>query len=101
MDKDVRAAVVNRADGCCEACGRGVGENGEFDHYFSRREADHVSTGWYLCRECHFRRTRNEPSAQHWIRRFMEHCKKFGFEVSHQRAAARLAVQVLKWGEQP
>lgn len=35
-------------------------------------------------------KTQNSPDASHWLRRFIEHCAKWGYLESKQRAEARL-----------
>ena len=102
MDASVRAAVMKRADGKCEACGKWKGEALTYDHAHSRREPDAVETGWALCWDpCHAAKTRNDPSAQWWIRRFIEHCEKHGYETSASRSRVRLEVQIAKFGIKP
>lgn len=71
----VREEVMKRADGRCEGCNwPHGGPNLELDHFFGRARSESVETCWALCATCHLEKTRNEPSAAHWLNIFHEHC---------------------------
>ena len=92
MNKQVRAAVVVRAGGFCEACFRYVGDEGHFDHFFSRRHGEDVETGWLLCWQCDDAKTHNRPSAAVWLGRFTLHASLHGYKEATERAQVKLAV---------
>jgi 5-methylcytosine-specific restriction endonuclease McrA len=75
---EVREAVVQRALGDCEACECPIYGPAEVDHFFGgngrRRSLESVATCWALCADCHWLKTRNDPSAAYWPKRFAEHC---------------------------
>lgn len=84
MNKKLRAAVLARADGNCEACGFAV-VFGHLDHWLSgngrRRQSESVESCWILCLSCDLDRTANRPNAAHWNARFKAHCEKHGYPV--------------------
>jgi hypothetical protein len=89
MTPELRQRLVARARGRCEACGEKPCQ--ECDHFFSRARAEeNEATCWMLCTSCHFQKTVNHPNAAHWFRRFIEHCRKYLYCESQQRAEARL-----------
>ncbi len=94
--KKLRALVFTRAKGRCECgCGRPLGENGHWDHFFGRgagRPPESERTTWALSFFCDTHRTINKPSAAFWLRRFRVHCQKHGFTGELELADARLAV---------
>jgi hypothetical protein len=92
MNREVRAAVFERAAGMCECgCGHPLGESGHLDHFFGRRNApETTATCWALRDVCDLRKTRNEPSAAQWLRLFMEHAEKHGYIEERTRAENRL-----------
>lgn len=92
MSPELVQLITTRARGCCEACGISLARAGrELDHFFSRgRSEEAADTVWVLCPRCHFKKTRNVPSAAHWLRLYIVHCETFGYEAAKQRAAARL-----------
>lgn len=85
--REIRATVMRRADGGCEACH--IGAKLEMDHWLGgagrRREKQSAATCWALCAGplgCHRMRTENRPNAAWWNERFREHCTRHGFEFS-------------------
>lgn len=89
---EIRAAVMKRADGACEACRRLFTEDmpGQMDHMFSRREPQTERSCWALCFGCHKIKTLNSPSAEAWLRGFWGHALKHGFREEAERARRRL-----------
>lgn len=95
MNADVRQAVLTRARGFCECqCGTRV-PPGEVDHFMGRAKAkESIENCWVLTVACHLRKTRNEPSAAEWLRKFIAHTERHGY------TEARLAAQhKLLWVE--
>lgn len=91
MNRAVRAEVVARSEGECEACGRWVGDEGHADHFFGRgRVKESVSNCWFLCPPCDAKKTNNEPSASEWLSTFMAHCESHGYTAEYDRAQKRL-----------
>lgn len=90
MDADLYMHLAARARCKCECgCGADV-PPGEVDHFFGRAKADEVeATCWVLTPACHYAKTRNSPSARHWLDKFIAHCKRWGYVESQQRAEAR------------
>lgn len=89
---EIRAAVMKRAaGGWCEA-GRDEcpPPSLELDHFFGRRGPQSERTCWALCWRCHKDKTSNFPSAGEWLRRFIDHCQKYGYHAEAERARARL-----------
>jgi 5-methylcytosine-specific restriction endonuclease McrA len=89
----IRAVVVDRARGRCEACSflplLGLLE---MDHFFGRgRTAQSVANCWLLCRMCHRAKTDNRPDAAFWLRRFIWHCHNHGYSDESFRAVALLS----------
>ncbi len=85
-------ALAARAECRCENpdCRRSI-PPASADHFFGRARADEVEfTVWLLCKDCDYAKTRNSPDASTWLRRFIEHCKRYGYVDSQQRAEARL-----------
>lgn len=63
----------------------------ECDHFFGRAKAEEVeATCWVLCSRCHYAKTQNSPSASHWLELFIDHCRRYNYSESQQRAEARL-----------
>lgn len=90
MDQRLYQRLVERARGRCEcSCGLAV-PPGEVDHMFGRRVDENEATCWVLSVRCHYAKTRNHPDASHWLRLFIEHCRKHGYMESQHRAEARL-----------
>ena len=81
----IRERVMERADGCCEACGMGA-FNLALDHFLGgsgrRLVVESVEMCWALCRSCDRSKTDNSPSAKHWIQLFIEHCRRHGYAES-------------------
>ena len=55
LAKVVRAAVVKRAEGCCERCGLYVGDDGHAHHRIPRSRGGKwtIENIQYLCVVCH------------------------------------------------
>ncbi len=89
----LRAQVVARAKGRCEACGKPAGESGHMDHAFGRaKAAQSISSCWLLCLRCDEAKTQNRPSGAHWAQLFGEHCKFYGYLPELERARAKYLV---------
>lgn len=97
----IREVVVRRASPngttrceCCNAILVDLGfwpGTGEMDHFFPKgRTPQTVQTCWFLCRQCHGRKTRNAPSAAWWLEAFIVHCDRHGYAAEASRARARL-----------
>lgn len=92
----LRAAVFKRARGICECgCEQALGE-GRLDHVFGRSKApESLSNTWALRIQCDEAKTANRPSAAHWLMRFGEHAKRYGFTAELERARSKyLALKV-------
>lgn len=82
--KEIRAAVMKRANGWCEACGSALiySTNAPtLDHMVGRKRAPQSerncwALGW---RCCHARKTDNIPSANHWRHAFIAHASRHSF----------------------
>jgi hypothetical protein len=83
--KEIRAAVMERADNKCEVCRNSFTPYfpGQLDHWLSgsgrRQPRQSVATTWALCRYCHQDRTLNIPSVGWWNDRFDLHCAIYGY----------------------
>lgn len=89
----IRAAVMERAAGKCEACFLSFGPllTPELDHFFGRaRVPQAVSNCWALCRVCHRNKTDGSPSPEEWCGRFISHCQRYGYAAEASRARTRL-----------
>jgi 5-methylcytosine-specific restriction endonuclease McrA len=87
---EVRAAVIERARGKCEACGAWSGQL-QLDHFFGRARSESPETCWALDGNCHKLKTNNRPSAQRWLTIFADHCLLLGYAEAEARARKRLA----------
>lgn len=93
---EIRARVVERADGYCEACRlpftpANPGELDEFLGGFGRRQQMMaVETSWLIHATCHREKTDNRPNARTWICLFLVHCSKWGYTEIHQLVERRL-----------
>lgn len=95
--KAIRAEVVKRAMGVCEAshylsspC-RGHLEMDHFRGGVGRRKAQESVAGcWMLCSSHHDEKTRNLPTAGTWLEVFAEHCRVYGYEAELAETQARL-----------
>lgn len=104
--KDLRARVVERADGKCEACGRFVdAESGHLDHFHPRGKVPQTLwTCWFLCVECDTMKTLNKPSAAYWLERWVKFCDDHRADClpdvaeARERAEARLLALRVKFG---
>lgn len=99
MDKRVRAAVVARSGGFCEACFVFVGDEGRADHFFGRAKAEETEANvWILCGPSHGRsgcdhnKTVSHPDAATWLQKFALHASLHGFKEAAERAMTKLAV---------
>lgn len=90
MNAKIRAAVMKRADGNCEACFKWAGEALHFDHFAGRRNGESVESGWALCPACDHLKTTNDPNAKKWVERFMTHCALHGFAEQVKKCQLRL-----------
>ncbi len=93
---EIRRGVFTRAGGRCEECERELDEiHLSVDHFFGgsgrRRALQSVETCWVLCSPCHIHKTRNFPSAKHWLENFIRHCEKYGYLNAGRLAQARLS----------
>lgn len=88
----MRAAVVERAGGCCESCGIHCGVDGHWDHFFGRgKVAQSVESTWLLCARCDDHKTRNHPNAASWLRRFVVHADCYRYVAESALAMTKLA----------
>lgn len=95
VTEKVRAEVLARSRGCCEACAEPFTELQPFemDHFFGRaKAAQKASNCWGLCRICHREKTHNRPNAAHWLSLFVRHCERHGYRAEKRRAQDRLYV---------
>lgn len=91
--KKLRRAVFERAENNCEGgCGRWITpDDAHLDHFFGRvRRQESVSNCWALCITCDHAKTNNQPSAEHWLNRFIVHCETHGYLPEIELAEARL-----------
>lgn len=89
----VRDLCALRAGPLCECgCGRRFSEfnPAEMDHALGRARAESVETCWMLARSCHVDKTRSDPSAALWLRRFICHASFFGYHAEAEQARRRL-----------
>ncbi len=100
----IRFAVAERAHGKCECCGQFlVFANGvsysEMDHFWGRAKAvQSAQNCWMLCRDCHYLKTNNDPSAAHWLNKYLDHSITHGHSREASKAGSRL--QALELMEQ-
>lgn len=105
----IREAVVKRAmdaGGLCECgCGEQVRDDrknggcypearGEMDHFWGRgkgRPPESLETCWFLRPACHLAKTRNQPDAATWFRRFILHCERHAYAGQREAAWKRLS----------
>lgn len=93
---DIREVCLGRADGWCECgCGGAVTDAGPsratLDHFFGRGKAPETAENcWILREDCHDMKTRNRPDATTWLRRFAEHCRKYGYARALHKTLARV-----------
>lgn len=96
---EVRAAVMERAGGICECgCGTEFREpsfnySPQLDHFRGRARGESVESCWALTAYCHEQKTRNEPDAAAWLRKFAAHCRRHGYDREAQLAEARLSAR--------
>lgn len=96
--KGIRWAVFRRSKGRCEAdCGAIITwRKMVMDHFFGKGKVRQTTGNcWALCRECDRLKTANEPSAEHWLERFIAHCQRNGLRAEEDKARARLGAAVL------
>lgn len=91
----IRAAVANRAGLECECgCGRwfrGVGGEAQLDHFEGKARNESAESCWLIRADCHEWKTRNSPSASHWLKLFVRHCDRHGYAEQARRTRDRLA----------
>lgn len=88
--RDVRALVVERAEGRCE-CGHHAPATGhEADHFWGRARAESVESVWLLNSLCHKSKTLNQPSRAHWLQLFANHCDRHGYATEAAKARREL-----------
>lgn len=83
----IRAFIIDRSKGLCEVCSH---PGFEMDHVFGRRVQQTIRNCWWLCRECHYMKTNNKPSAIAWWKLFMGHCYRYDFDKEGDQAFARI-----------
>lgn len=92
--KRIRSAVMERAQGCCENCAKWIGRDGEdghLDHFEGRKHsAQSVENCWGICPRCHSAKTLNDPSAVHWLLRFLVHCRRKGLVDQAEKTMEQL-----------
>lgn len=101
--KSIRAAVMDRARGCCEQCGSsGRADNWlELDHQFGRvRARQSIRNTWMLCARCHRQKTNSEPSALRWMQAIANHAENHGYGLEAQAARARADALRMSRGEE-
>lgn len=99
MDKAIREAVFERANGDCECgCGDGVTpEFGRCDHFFGRAKVvEAIDNCWALTVKCDEAKTANRPSARYWLEKFIVHARKHGYDMEAVRAENKVAVLIQK-----
>lgn len=95
----IRAAVMERARGRCEACGV-PSVVLELDHQHGRGKAPQsVENCRALCPLCHREKTLSRPSAAHWLKDFAAHCDVYGYAAEAKRARARLSFVEARGGK--
>ncbi len=63
------------------------------DHFLGRSKAPQsVANCWAIRCDCHEAKTANRPSAAHWLKRFGEHCKRYGYLPELERCRAKYLV---------
>jgi hypothetical protein len=91
---EIWAQVMARADGLCECgCGYQFGPMivAELDHFFPKaRTRQSVATCWALTSACHRLKTRNEPSAEDWLCKFIGHAERHEYAGAEMMARGRL-----------
>lgn len=95
MIKRVAEAVLERANGRCEHCGKPFGgsleDKVELDHFFSKARApESVENVWALRGFCHRLKTDSFPSSATWLMHFILHGRKHGYLEAVERAQKRL-----------
>ena len=74
-----------------------MGESGHMDHVFGRAKVPQsISNCWALCLPCDTRKTLNQPSAYFWLKRFMVHAAKHGYDAEMQRAMGKMYALIAK-----
>lgn len=86
----LRAEVFWRAEASCEARGCKA-EPTELDHQFGRvRVKQKASNCRALCQAHHRAKTNSVPSAEFWLKDFIEHCQAHGYVTEEIAARSRL-----------
>lgn len=94
----VRAQVAKRAGELCE-CGCGIEftefNRAEFDHFMGKARSEKVETCWMLRRDCHRAKTVGVPSRDYWLRKFIRHCERHGYENAAREVAKEIESEAL------
>jgi hypothetical protein len=105
----IREAVMQRANGNCEACGKAWGV-ATMDHWScgtGKSQRQTVENCWFLCGapfipgSCHYLRQRNEPSISVWNELFRIHAKRHGLPVIAHIVHQQLSTQGSEAGIPP
>lgn len=88
-----RAAVVERAGGCCEACGVRRGAALHWDHFWGRAREESVESTWMLCPRCDREKTDNDPSRLRWLVLFLAHVELHGYAEQAVKAEGAIALE--------
>lgn len=85
--QEVRALVMTRADGRCEACAFAFTalNPAELEHFFGKARGESLEACWALCKRCHREKTDSVPSARQWATWFIEHQKQHGYDTTQAR----------------
>lgn len=97
MNQEVRAAVITRANGKCEHCGKPLNGRGELDHFFGRAKApETLENCWFLALDCGRAKTDNRPDAASWLLAFMRHALHYGYKDAQELAATKFNTRLVK-----
>lgn len=89
-------AVRNRAGSLCECgCGTPFQEEGpdapQMDHFWGRGRAPQtVQNCWMLTVRHHTRKGASDPSREHWLKAFLNHCSWWKYHNEVAKAARKL-----------
>ena len=101
--KDVRAACVERAQGCCEACGSRRGPALHWDHFWGRGREESVESSWMLCAYCDHAKTESKTdhghSRIHWLDLFASHCQLHGYVEQLAKTARAISLELAQHPE--
>lgn len=62
----------------------------EMDDFFGGAKHRNSRECWMLRAECHRAKTANKPDRAVWLRKFISHCHRYGFDFERKRAEAKL-----------